>query len=99
MLAILLFVAPEVVLIGFAGLLLAVFLDGSSGFLSRWTGLPRFAALPLFILLIAGGFTLALSGARLAVRVVVCAGGVTDGFTGAAAGTTGVAAALGCDAA
>jgi predicted PurR-regulated permease PerM len=57
-LALLLFVAPEVLLIGFAGVLLAVFLDGGSGLLSRWTGLPRFAALPLFVLLIAGGFVL-----------------------------------------
>lgn len=57
-LALLLFVAPEVVLIGFAGVLLAVFLDGGCGLLSRWTGLPRLVALPVFILLIAGGFVL-----------------------------------------
>lgn len=57
-LTLLLLVAPEVLLIGFAGVLLAVFLDGGSGFLSRWTGLPRLVALPVFMLLIVGGFTL-----------------------------------------
>ena len=58
MLALVLLVAPEVLLMGFAGVLLAVFLDGGSGLMSRWTGLPRLAALPLFVLLIVGGFVL-----------------------------------------
>ncbi len=53
-----LLVAPEVLLIGFGGVLLAVFLDGGSGLLSRWTGLPRLVALPLFMVLIVGGFVL-----------------------------------------
>lgn len=57
-LALLLVIAPEVVLVGFAGVLLAVFLDGGSGLLARWTGMPRLAALPVFLLLIAGGFVL-----------------------------------------
>lgn len=51
-----LLVAPEVLLIGFAGVLLAVFLDGGSGVLSRWTGLPQLVALPLFMVLIVAGF-------------------------------------------
>lgn len=55
-LAVLLYVAPEVLLIGFAGLLLSLFLRGGADQIARWTGLPASVALLVFILLILTGF-------------------------------------------
>ena len=54
----LLYVAVDVLLIGFAGLLLAVFLRGGADAIMRWTKLPGALALLTFILVIVGGFAL-----------------------------------------
>lgn len=56
--ALLLFVAPDVLLIGFAGLLFALFLRGGADGIGRLTGLAVGWNLLLFLLLILGGFVL-----------------------------------------
>ncbi|MGI4952278.1 MAG: AI-2E family transporter [Janthinobacterium lividum] len=56
--ALLLYVASDVLLIGFAGLLLAVFLRVGADAITRWTRLPSGWALLAFILLIIAGFVL-----------------------------------------
>ena len=55
-LALLLYMAPEVLLIGFAGLLLSLFLRGGADWIARWTPLSPGWALLAFILLITAGF-------------------------------------------
>lgn len=45
---------PEVPLLGFAGLLLAVALSLPAGLVMRWTGLPRWVAVVVVVVLLAG---------------------------------------------
>jgi predicted PurR-regulated permease PerM len=54
----LVYVAADLLLMAFAGLLLALFLRGGADWISHWTRLPPGLALLVFILLIAAGFVL-----------------------------------------
>ncbi len=55
----LLVIAPDVLLVIFAGVLFAVFLSGGGGFIARHTGLARGWGIGLFIVLILLAFTVA----------------------------------------
>ena len=54
----LVYVAADLLLMAFAGLLLALFLRGGADWIARWTKLPSGLALLAFIVLIAAGFIL-----------------------------------------
>ncbi len=58
----LLIVAPDVLLVIFAGVLFAVFFSGGGTFIARHTGLPRALGIGLFILLLLGALAAAVLG-------------------------------------
>jgi predicted PurR-regulated permease PerM len=73
--------AVEVLLLVFAGLLFAIFLLQLAGYLTRWTGLPRRAALGVVLLLLLG---LAVLGAwRMSAMVTAEYGRLSEAVTGA----------------